>query len=1271
VDLVRDPIAVGALGELIATAVAAAAGGTWKTLRAKPEARAMKSAVSAALTLALRDAVLPPDRPADDEWVAEVAQVWLPAFNPPVSSVLVDCLADPSSASVDRFARLARTALVDAGCDIAALERTFWVEEFLAALPRRLFSSLSEASLRDSSLRSLVDHLLRQRGDARASEGAVASPGEFRRDVIALSHRLDTVACTERLPAYLPTDMDVPTLSRPVRVRQGIRNDPARNRTSIYSRNDDLGGGSYHLLAESSQTAGPLLLWPEAAAKYRRLVVLGDPGMGKSWLIRTETHRLAREALASSQSDLRGGLIPVPMRCDQLADASGQDLADKVAGYLVAQDLLPVRAQAGLAAKVRTGEVVLLLDALDELTTAQSGLLRTQLQTWAAHAGDRARCVITSRIAGYTGSPVPGATEVELLAFNDADAVATVEAWHMPPAVAAQLVDRARDPAVATMAHVPLLLALICSLAVRATGNDELPRTRGQLFDRVLRWFLTREHRSPDDPTTPLLADIDVDGLLEILAPLAFTFATEPAGWIDLMPGERLLDVIRAVGPAFTERRRPAAEVLRELSVEAGVLVPAGDPSAGRSPGYLFFHRAVAEYLVARHLSALPKTDWLAIVEQHRWFDPEWAEVIPMLGERLSPAAATQLLEYLLTADADPFYHSLLMASRVWGARPDADQILSAGQSGELTGQLVKLIRHRVTRPAVTSRLTAMGYMPRPLLTGLLGLLDDQDERVRWAIIQALAGREGPDVTESLLGLLGDRVYEVRQAAAEALAGHESPDITIGMLERLRHPDGNVRRDTATALAGREGHAVTEGLLGVLGDWDTRVGRAAAQALAQRDTPGLTEALLDLLDNTDERIRLAAVEALAVREGHNVTEALIDLLDDPDFLICDAAAQALAGRDGQNVTEALIGLLDDQHIFVGRHLVHKLRSRKGQEVTAALVGLLDASDFFTPFEAARALASRNEPNLTEQLIHLIGDPDWGGRAGAARVLAGRDGQSVTDVLVSMLRDPEGSVRQEATKALAGRDGQNVTEALISMLSDPEDNVRWEAAQALAGRDGQNVTEALLRLLGDPGIGVRRAAVEALTGREEQNVTEALISMLSDPEDNVRWEAAEALANRTSPEVTVALVEALNDPFSGVQEEAARALAGREGPGITQGLLSLLSDPEPLIRTAAADVLAGRDGPEVTEALLDLLDDPDESVRWAGVDALVGREDAAKAFLALASDTSRLVLKDWAPVINLAERLMIRCYRQLQPVARSEIRAVMARLTATALAVDAG
>jgi predicted NACHT family NTPase len=347
----------------------------------------------------------------------------------------------------------------------------------------------------------------------------------LRRDLITLLRGLDRQARTRRLPPYLPPGADVTALSRTVRVQLGIRGNPAG------PLGGQTGGSVYRLPVDRPLGSGRPRPWPEVAGEHRRLVVLADPGLGKSWLIRTETYRLCQDALARLAEGPGPVVIPVPLRCDQLAAAAGPDLAGKAAGYLAAQGLLAERSRAGVAAMVRSGEAVVLLDALDELTETESGPVRDLVRSWADQAGDRARCVITSRIAGYTGSPLPGAREVELQAFTSADVAAAIKAWRLPPAATSQVRDWLRDPATRAMARIPMLLALLCSLAAQAPGSQALPATRGQLYERVLRWFLTGTHRSPDDLGAPSRDNLEVEALLQILAPLAFSFAIQPAGW--------------------------------------------------------------------------------------------------------------------------------------------------------------------------------------------------------------------------------------------------------------------------------------------------------------------------------------------------------------------------------------------------------------------------------------------------------------------------------------------------------------------------------------------------------------------------------------------------------------------------------------------------------------------------------------------------------------------------------------------------------------------
>jgi hypothetical protein len=133
------------------------------------------------------------------------------------------------------------------------------------------------------------------------------------------------------------------------------------------------------------------------------------------------------------------------------------------------------------------------------------------------------------------------------------------------------------------------------------------------------------------------------------------------------MPHSELAAAIGGTGTGDPEPGASPAEVLLRRCEQAGVLVPAGNPSIG-GQAYMFLHRTIAEYLTARHLAGLPPARRMQAVADHQWFEPDWAEVIPMLGGLLAtcePAGAAALLTHFLSQWPDPLHWAFCMAIRI------------------------------------------------------------------------------------------------------------------------------------------------------------------------------------------------------------------------------------------------------------------------------------------------------------------------------------------------------------------------------------------------------------------------------------------------------------------------------------------------------------------------------------------------------------------------------------------------------------------------------
>ena len=683
----------------------------------------------------------------------------------------------------------------------------------------------------------------------------------FRSDVRALLEATAERASRSGLPPYLTPGRDVLRMSRTVRLLGRVRR-PGEGRKG---RED-----AYALPSERDDRAGkPPQSWEQVRAAQDRLMVLGDPGMGKSWLLRLEAHRLAEAALAVPGGPAIGAdaAVPVLSRADVLAAAPGKyTLAEVAAWYLVRDGFLPARSRERMRDLIAGGGAVLLVDSLDEVPReapvgggqAPRKRLEDLLARWAEQC-PRARFVVASRLAGHTPLSVRDVEEAELLPFTPRDISASVQAWNLPDQAGDWLRGQLANPAVAGMARVPLLLTLICSLAAdpyQRSKKENLPGTRVALYGEVVWRFLSGAHRASEyGAPAPALDQASRQHLLDVLTHVAVTFARDPRGWIDRMRYQELADAVEGAGDVLADLGGSPGAVIDQLAGKAGILVPAGNPAAGEQD-YVFLHRTLAEYLVARYLHDLDARSRMEIIAGHQWFDPDWAEVIPMLGGLYGTREreeASTLVRHFLSQRPDPLHYAFRTALRILGDSPDPDQMLTPRQEKQLARKTHRLLTAATTRDMMTSTLAAASAWPTPVTRTLLNLLTDDHLDVRWAAVHMLGGRDGDDVTRALLGLLtNDDDRGVRQAAVRVLGGRDGGDVTRALLDLLTNDDDpHVRGEAVRVLGGRDGDDVTRALLDLLTNSDRDIRREAVHVLGGRSSGDVTRALLDLLTNSD------------------------------------------------------------------------------------------------------------------------------------------------------------------------------------------------------------------------------------------------------------------------------------------------------------------------------------------------------------------------------------------------------------------------------------
>ena len=301
-----------------------------------------------------------------------------------------------------------------------------------------------------------------------------------------------------------------------------------------------------------------------------------------------------------------------------------------------------------LRRKLANGQVVLLLDALDELPNELYDTLIGWLRAWVRDHPPR-RLYLTSRLVGYRGLPpdlmaagAPGAAraELELVAFTPVEIHQYISAYFgdaIDPATSHRLADELwwhleQNPPMLGLAQTPLLLTLIC-LAFAHAGQGrklQLPVTRCELYAECLEGLLGRWPHVRREGWESGLTQKEEDELplkRDLLAEIAWQLSgSDPEKTLftrfeikQSLRGQPCSAVLQELG--WTSGR-----ALEELTQVHGLLIRTGIGSDSR---YLFLHRTFQEYLLAWALARRP--DWLELARQ-RLYDLAWLEVLSLLA---------------------------------------------------------------------------------------------------------------------------------------------------------------------------------------------------------------------------------------------------------------------------------------------------------------------------------------------------------------------------------------------------------------------------------------------------------------------------------------------------------------------------------------------------------------------------------------------------------------------------------------------------------------
>ena len=951
--------------------------------------------------------------------------------------------------------------------------------------------------------------------------------------------------------------------------------------------------------------------WHEAKQNQPRIVVLADPGMGKSTLLRTELCAIVEESCEAldDRQPVENIVIPLLIRLSTLAEKiTTMPVEEAIINIIQERHSNILRHHQNtnivdflnefLEQQLLAEKCLLLLDALDEVPQEKRFKLLDKLNNFARNYPN-CQIIATSRIVGYGGKLVDDAKEMEIVPFNQEKTEQYIQTWFnnareylQDTSVTAEgLIQALRErPQIGGLAQNPLLLSLICSLYQQ--DKLKLPARRGEIYDKSINCMLG-EWRE----TKPNYSNNKTKAKIRLLEAMAYHFTHEGK---EVFESEEIYDWVEKYledGDAPRDlREENTQELIDELSEQDGILQKLYRDRDNNQ--YLFLHRTFQEYFTASYLNQKIEEkprDGINLVKKNLW-KYDWHETITLLAglmeepitliKAITFGRAISLRDASLTLNVnerdDIFKTQLLLAGRCVAECPEISHPL-------IDETIERIYQFWLIYPKldfIRSVVLAIGQTHTKLVQRLIKALQDENSYVIRNAASALEQIGDKAAVEPLIKALQDENSYVRRYAASALEKIGDKAAVEPLIKALQDENSYVRRYAASALGNIGDKAAVEPLINkALQDKDSGVRRYAASALEKIGDKAAVEPLIKALQDKDSGVRRYAASALEKIGDKAAVEPLIKALQDENSGVRSDAAFALGNIGDKAAVEPLIKALQYQDYGVRWSAAFALGNIGDKAAVEPLIKALQYQDYGLIGFAASALGNIGDKVTVELLIKALQDENSYVRRNAASALGKIGDKAAVEPLIKALQHEDSFVRWYAASALGKIGDKAAVEPLIKALQDEKSYVRSDAASALGKIGDKAAVKPLIKALQDENSNVRSNAVSALGNIGDKAAVEPLIKALQHENSNVRSNAASALGDIRDKAAVEPLVKALQHENSNVINSAASALGNIRDKAAVEPLVKALQHENSNVRSNTALALEKIDSSRRLEVLL--------------------------------------------------------------------------------------